>query len=46
MRLEWARDGDGHKSDVEFLLKFLDKEILRLERSEAFKGEESSNREN
>ncbi|KAK3892841.1 hypothetical protein Pcinc_003312 [Petrolisthes cinctipes] len=45
MRLEWARDDDGHESDLEFLLKFLDKEISRLERSEAFKGKKSSNEE-
>lgn len=35
MRLEWARDGDGHENDLEFLLNFLDKEISRLERSAA-----------
>lgn len=35
MRLEWARDGDGHENDLEFLLNFLDKEISRLEWSEA-----------
>ncbi|KAK4317024.1 hypothetical protein Pmani_011836 [Petrolisthes manimaculis] len=45
MRLEWARDGDGHERDLEFLLKFLDKEISRLERSEAFKGKKFSNKE-
>ncbi|XP_068212673.1 uncharacterized protein [Palaemon carinicauda] len=40
--LEWARDGDGHESDLDWLLTFLDKEISRLERSEAFKGKSSS----
>ncbi|XP_064083097.1 uncharacterized protein LOC135199108 [Macrobrachium nipponense] len=42
LRLEWARDGDGHESDLDWLLTFLDKEISRLERSEAFKGKSSS----
>lgn len=41
LRLEWARDGDGHESDLEWLLQFLHKEISRLERSEAFKGKKS-----
>ncbi|XP_068229312.1 LOW QUALITY PROTEIN: uncharacterized protein [Palaemon carinicauda] len=41
LRLEWARDGDGHESDLDWLLTFLDKEISRLERSEAFKGKSS-----
>ena len=45
LRLEWARDGDGHESDLDFLLVFLDKEISRLERSEAFKGKKSSSEE-
>jgi len=42
LRLEWARDGDGHESDLDWLLTFLQKEIARLERSEAFKGKKSS----
>ncbi|XP_068215832.1 uncharacterized protein [Palaemon carinicauda] len=42
LRLEWARDGDGHESDLDWLLTFLDKEISRLKRSEAFKGKSSS----
>ena len=45
MQLEWARDGDGHESDFDWLLKFLDKEISRLERSKAFKGKKSSSEE-
>ncbi|XP_042871087.1 uncharacterized protein LOC122252606 [Penaeus japonicus] len=39
--LEWARDGDGHESDLEFLLDFLYKEISRLERSGAFRGKKN-----
>lgn len=38
IRMEWAREGEGNESDLEFLLKFLDKEIQRRERSETFKG--------
>ncbi|XP_042892723.1 uncharacterized protein LOC122266866 [Penaeus japonicus] len=41
LRLEWARDGDGHESDLDFLLDFLYKEISRLERSEAFRGKKN-----
>ena len=43
LRLKWARDSDGHESDLDFLLKFLYKEISRLERSEAFRSKKSSN---
>lgn len=45
LRLEWARDGDGHESDLEWLLQFLHKEISRLERSEAFKGKKATSEE-
>ncbi|XP_042874774.1 uncharacterized protein LOC122254950 [Penaeus japonicus] len=41
LRLEWARDGDGHESDLDFLLDFLYKEISRQERSEAFRGKKN-----
>jgi hypothetical protein len=37
IRLEWAREGEGKEADLGFLLTFLQKEIQRLERSEAFK---------
>ena len=37
VRLEWARDGEGHESDLNWLLKFLSAEIQRRERSDAFK---------
>ena len=36
LRLEWSRDGKGHKSDLKFLLFFLEKEIQRRERSQMF----------
>ena len=37
IRMEWSRDGEGHESDLDFLLKFLKGEIGRHERSETFK---------
>ena len=37
IRFEWSRDGEGHESDLDFLLKFLSKEIQRRERSHVFK---------
>lgn len=37
IRLEWSRESLGHESDLEWLLKFLQKEIQRRERSETFK---------
>ena len=37
VRLEWSREGEGHESDLSYLLKFLEKEILRRERSQVFK---------
>ena len=39
LRLEWARDGEQHESDLLFLLNFLQREIERRERSRAFSGE-------
>ena len=37
VRLEWSREGETHESDLSYLLKFLEKEILRRERSQVFK---------
>ena len=37
IRMEWARDGAGKESNLEWLLEFLRKEIERRERSETFK---------
>ena len=37
LRLEWARNGAGHESDLEFLLSFLKLEIQRRERSQTFR---------
>ena len=37
IRLEWSREGKGHKSDLTFLLEFLQSEIQRRERSHVFK---------
>ena len=36
IRMEWARDGDGHEADLEWLLQFLRKEIERRERSQVY----------
>ena len=33
IKLEWARDADGHESDLDFLMKFLKSEITRRTRS-------------
>jgi hypothetical protein len=35
--MEWARSGTEHESDLDFLLKFLRKEIELRERSDSFK---------
>ena len=37
IRLEWAREGEGRESDLEWLLVFLEREIQRRERSQTFK---------
>ncbi|KAK4324412.1 hypothetical protein Pmani_004972 [Petrolisthes manimaculis] len=37
IRLEWSRESSGHEGDLEWLLKFLQTEIQRRERSETFK---------
>ena len=39
IRMEWARDGEGHESDITHLLEFLFKEIKRRERSQTFQKE-------
>ena len=36
MRLEWARDGEKHESDLPFLMKFINTEIKRRERSQVY----------
>lgn len=45
IRLEWARKGAGHESDLDWLLTFLREEIESLERSEAFKDVTAGKRE-
>ena len=42
LRLEWAREGEGHEGDLEFLMEFLRREVQRRERSEALIGEATS----
>lgn len=37
VRMEWARDGEGHEGDLPFLLDFLAGEIKRRERSQSYK---------
>lgn len=37
IRLEWSRASVGHEGDLEWLLRFLQKEIMHRERSETFK---------
>ena len=37
LRMEWAREGEGKESDLQFLLEFLKKELQRRERSDVFK---------
>ncbi|GFR71744.1 Gypsy retrotransposon integrase-like protein 1 [Elysia marginata] len=41
IRLEWARRGEGHEGDLEFLLTFLFEEIQRRERSQTFNNSRS-----
>ena len=42
LRLMWSRDCSGHESDLDWLLKWLHKEIEVLERSEMYKGNAKS----
>ena len=37
IRLEWSRESSGHENDLDWLLKFLQQEIERRERSDTFK---------
>ena len=46
IRLEWARDGEGHESDLEWLLDFLKREIQRRERSQTFKDNTTQDKNN
>ena len=41
-RLEWACDGEHHESDLDFLVKFISKEIKRRERSQVYSNNLSS----
>ena len=36
LRLEWAREGELHESDLGFLLRFLQRELERRERYQTF----------
>ena len=40
LRLEWARSGENHESDLKHLMDFLGKEVKRRERSQVFMPEE------
>ena len=40
IRMEWAREGAGKESDLEYLLSFLKKEIERRERADVFSSSE------
>ena len=40
LRLEWARSGESHESDLKHLMDFLEKEVKRRERSQVFVPEE------
>ena len=46
IRMEWAREGESHESDLAFLLTFLAKEIQRRERSATFKPASDDRRNN
>ena len=46
IRLEWSREGSGHESDLKWLLKFLQREIERRDRSESFKDVSASKPDN
>ena len=38
IRMEWARTGEGHESDLNWLLDFLQHELQRRERSQTFEA--------
>ena len=38
LRMEWARDGETREADLDFLMRFLEKEIARRERSQTYTG--------
>ena len=40
LRLEWARSGESHESDLKHLMEFLENEVRRRERSQVFVPEE------
>lgn len=40
IRMEWAREGEGHDSEIDWLLEFL-KENKRRERSQTFRDSRS-----
>ena len=42
VRLEWAREGEGRESDLDWLLTFLASEINRRERSQSFRDTTST----
>ena len=42
IRAEWSREGEGHERDLDHCLKFLQREIQRIERSNVFTGLASS----
>lgn len=46
IRLEWARNGEGRESDLEYLLSFLKSEIARRERSQTFVNPTASSKAN
>ncbi|KAJ8030134.1 Fatty acid synthase [Holothuria leucospilota] len=45
IRMEWAREGEGKESDLDFLLQFLKRELQRRERSDVFRGVSSASRD-
>ena len=40
LRMEWARSGENHESDLKHLMEFLEKEVQRRERSQVFVPED------
>ena len=45
LRMEWAREGDTHERDLNFLMQFLKTEIERRERSQVFTSSSSDGRD-